>query len=409
MFPRLCSICVLLGAVSLAPSGAALADDHDRDGGAVKLLTTVPVPGLTVFDISWIDPDTQLYYLADRSNKTVDVIDAKRNVLVKQISGNFKGFTGNNDTSGPDGVVVSGHFLFVTDAPSRVVTIDLRTDLIVSEVSTGGADGLRADELAYDPEDGLILAVNNADDPPFATLIKVDRNTGALTVKQRITFADATGGAEQPIWNPGTGRFYISIPQVGPNAQDGAVKKINPHSGAVEATFPVKFCQPAGLTLGPNQDLLLGCSVIFDTAGVPCSAATATTALNCHGNSANATQVIMDARNGAIDRAVVGVGGSDEVWFNSGDGRYYTASRANPTGPVLGIIDAKRQVLDQIVPTFNTPLTAPAPRGTAHSVAVNPHNNHAFVPLPGGNAFPNCLTGCVAVFGTPDGKEHGDR
>jgi hypothetical protein len=25
-----------------------------------------------------------------------------------------------------------------------------------------------------------------------------------------------------------------------------------------------------------------------------------------------------------------------------------------------------------------------------------------FVPLGANNAFPNCLTGCIAVFGTPD-------
>src|SRR5207247_351650 len=134
---------LLLALVGALGTGVALADEHDRS--AVKLLATVPVPGLVAFDISWIDPQTQLYYLADRSNKTVDVIDAKRNVLVKQIQGNFKGFTGNNDTSGPNGVVTSGHWLFVTDAPSRVVTIDLRTDQIVSEVNTGGATGLRAD------------------------------------------------------------------------------------------------------------------------------------------------------------------------------------------------------------------------------------------------------------------------
>ena len=402
----------LFGVLSLAPSGAALGDEPERNGGAVKFLTTVPVPGLTVFDISWIDPHTQLYYLADRSNKTIDVIDAKRNVLVKQISGNFKGFTGNNDTSGPDGVVTSGHWLFVTDAPSRVVSIDLRTDLIVSEVNTGGdvdpntGLGFRTDELAFDPEGGVILAANNADDPPFATLINVDTNTGKLTLGKRITFKNfgpgadtATNGAEQPVWDRGTGRFYISIPEVNGVKANGAVAVIDPKTATVEATFLVKFCQPAGLTLGPNQDLLIGCSVVFDTAGVPCSAATATTALNCHGNSANAKQVIMDAKNGTIDRDVFGVGGSDEVWFNRGDGRYYTASRADPHGPVLGVIDAERQVLEQIVPTFNTPLTAPAPRGTAHSVAVNPHNNHVFVPLPGGNAFPNCLTGCVAVFG----------
>jgi hypothetical protein len=29
------------------------------------------------FDISWVDADTQLYYLADRSNAAVNVVDAK--------------------------------------------------------------------------------------------------------------------------------------------------------------------------------------------------------------------------------------------------------------------------------------------------------------------------------------------
>jgi hypothetical protein len=113
----------------------------------------------------------------------------------------------------------------------------------------------------------------------------------------------------------------------------------------------------------------------------------------------------------------MGVGGSDEVWFNPGDGRYYTASRENPgavpiagntpASPVLGVIDADSQTLLQVVPTFDTPGTSPPPRGSAHSVAVNPHNNHVFVPLPKNNVFgPGCLNGCIAVFGTPNG---GDR
>jgi len=418
----------LFGAVTLAPSGAALADDPERDGGAVKLLTTVPIPanpgrncpsaanhlfdGMCTFDISWIDQHTQLYYLADRSNAAVDVVNAKTSMFVKQIKGGFKGFTGNNDTSGPNGVVTSGPWLFVTDAPSRVVTIDLRTDLVVSSVNTsGGVDpatglGLRADELAFDPEDGLILAVNNADDPPFATLIKVDPSNGHLTLGTKIVFnatngVDATNGAEQPAWDRGTGRFYISIPQVGPNKKDGGVARINPHTGAIETVFPVSFCQPAGLTVGPRGDLLIGCSTAFDSAGAACTTTSADLTTCSAGHYATPKQVIIDARNGSLDRDVFGVGGSDEVWFNSGDDRYYTASRSNPEGPVLGVIDAKSQNLLQVVPTV------PMQYGNAHSVAANRHNNHVLVPLPANNVVPNCLTGCIGVYGTPK-EEHDD-
>ncbi len=388
---------------SLFGASAVWADDEVP----VKLLTTIPYPpdvkALHAFDISWVDADTQLYYLGDRSNASVDVFDVKNNKFVKLIKAGFTGVVfnaagaANNDKSGPNGVVVSGRWLFVTDAPSRVVAIDLTTDTEVSEVNTGGAPGLRADEMAYDSRDGLILAVNNADDPPFASLIKADN--GHLSIVKRITFdaahgVDASNGAEQPVWDRGTDSFYISIPQVGPNLEDGAVARINPHSGEVDALFPVKFCQPGGLTLGPKQDLLIGCSVVFDTAGNGWKAADP--------NSAAPTQVILDARNGSIDRFVAGVGGSDEVWFNHGDERYYTASRNNPTGPVLGVIDAKKQSLVQIVPTVNSAGKANVfPAGTAHSVAVNSQNNHALVPLPANNVVPNCLHGCIGVYGTP--------
>ena len=169
-------------------------------------------------------------------------------MYLKQINkGAFKGFTGSNNTSGPNGVVVSGHWLFVTDAPSTVWSFDLRTDAVVDVIQTDPVSLNRADELAYDPEDGIILAVNNADTPPFATLIKVNKATGRfIPPTTRITFSDATNGAEQPAWDPQTHRFYLSIPEVNCPAADsrcggafpnGAVKRINPLTATVEQTF----------------------------------------------------------------------------------------------------------------------------------------------------------------------------
>jgi len=314
----------------------------------------------------------------------------------------------------------------VTDAPSRVVTIDLRTKQIVGEVNTGGAAGLRADELAYDARDGLILAVNNADDPPFATLIKVDSSTGALTVQKKIVFADlahdpqgsfpagqvATNGAEQPVWEPRSGRFFISIPELnGPGGgagPTGAVARINPSDGAVEQLHLVSHCQPAGLTVGPNEELLVGCSVAFDTNGVVWSLANPLTKPTA--KTAAPISIIMKAATGEVRTQVAGISGNDEVWFNHGDGHYYLAARNQPGGPVLGVVDARSGVLRQVIPTVNqAAVPSPSPQGgTAHSVAVDPRNNHAFVPLPANNVFPDCLNGCVAVFGTVNRERERD-
>jgi len=108
----LCTTVSILAAAVLATDALSM----EREGGAVGLLTTVPIPGtkanttggnMYVFDISFVDQTTQTYYLADRSNAVVDVVDARTNALISQISAKpaFKGFTGNNGTSGPNGVV----------------------------------------------------------------------------------------------------------------------------------------------------------------------------------------------------------------------------------------------------------------------------------------------------------------
>jgi sugar lactone lactonase YvrE len=218
---------------------------------------------------------------AVRSNKAVDVVDAE--TFVTQLTGGFAGFTpcavqpaGANDCAGPNGVTTSANCLFVTDAPSRVVSFDKATLTFVNDVQTDPTDPTRADELAVDPRDSLILAINNASKPPFGTLIQFDVTTCTLTqpdpATNRIIFdaahgVDATNGAEQPVWDPGTQKFYLSIPEIsgdGGTNLHGAVLRIAP-TGEVEAQYGVDFCGPAGLAVGPNEQLLVGCNTVFDT------------------------------------------------------------------------------------------------------------------------------------------------
>ena len=79
-----------------------------------------------------------------------------------------------------------------------------------------------------------------------------------------------------------------------------------------------------GITVGPNTNLMLGCTP---------------------GNNPfdSTTQVINAARQGVIAPTsaasnfadVSNITGCDEVWFNSGDGRYYLgASKSYTTTPV---------------------------------------------------------------------------
>jgi hypothetical protein len=107
---------------------------------------------------------------------------------------------------------------------------------------------------------------------------------------------------------------------------------------------------------------------------------------------------------------VFGVGGGDEVWFNSGDGNYYVTAGNNPIGPTFGVVDSSTNTLTQLVPTVPpVPAVTTGPNkhgaGTAHSIAASAANNHVYVPLPANSNYtappagtPACVQGCVAVF-----------
>jgi len=457
------AVLLLLGTPAWAQS-----EETNEPAAAVRLLTTVPIKGTAAspntkmfsFDISFVDPATGLYYLADRSNAALDVIDTTgkftgtADTLFGQIGGsafNFAGDTGSTSTSGPNGVVAASPCIFVTDtgvSGGRVVSINSNVSFVqkVSDVSTGGTT--RADELAYDPADGLLLVINNAEKPPYGTLITVNKLTCALTLGTKITFntangVNATNGAEQPAWDPNTKKFYLSIPEIGGPGDGtgtaGGVIRIST-TGVIEKTYPINFCQPAGLTVGPNGDLLVGCNSVFDTLGNKCTAvvpspsATGTPAgapATCTG-IAYPQEVICNPTVGrdCTGNALVsvqGVGGGDEVWFNKGDGNYYVTAGNDPVGPVFGVIASvlgtSTNILTQLVPTLPpvpavTTGTSKHGAGTVHSItacsttsAVPCTTNKVYVALPANTAYSlpgvnqggsvNCAQGCVAVFGVP--------
>jgi hypothetical protein len=423
-------------AAALAPAlllaGGAWAGSPSEP--AVKLLFTIPVPvastnttgGLYAYDISYVDQQTQTYFLGDRSNAAVDQINAASGTFIKQITAsppfagvvlNSTGTAADNSLSGPNGVTTGGNCLFAGDGDSRVVSFKLPEGKQVTSFSTKGT--MRADEMAYDPKDKILAAANNADTPPFLTLMNVSPGC-VLTLKAKITYTFATNGAEQSVYDPATGLLYQSIPQVRDKSAPGSgphglLIAIDPTTAKIVHKFPVYLCQPAGLALNPTTgNFLMGCSVVFDTEGGVWSGTDPFTA--------TPYQVVIDPVGGVIQAYVPGAGASDEVTYNALDNHWYTGSSSSPYAPsvvvsggtpveqgaaILGVIDGSSYGLDQVVPTFNVPTVIVSGKlvhvaGAGHSLAANDTNGWVFVPAPANNALPGCLQGCIQVFGRSD-------
>src|SRR5207344_1101067 len=100
-------------------------------------------------------PDRNEYYLADRSNSGIDVIDTKSLKWKRTIGGfvgvvlNGAGTAVNNNVSGPDGVTSHGRWLYAGDGNSTLKVIDLDAPpaaAIKASIATGGST--RVDEMA---------------------------------------------------------------------------------------------------------------------------------------------------------------------------------------------------------------------------------------------------------------------
>jgi hypothetical protein len=350
-------------------------------------IAVIPVPSIASnttsafsFDISFFDANTQLDYVADRPNASIDVFSAATNTFIGRIDGTgsnaFVGTVASPDT-GPNGVLVVNqpgqHVVYGADGNSTVKAFNVATGLPVagSPIATGLSAQGRADEMAFDPANNLLLVANDHGTPsPFVSLI--DTTTNAV-VKQ-ITFdgtlgtPNATNGIEQPVWNANTGRFYISVPRIGASPDPGGIAVIDPVAGTVTkvydlATFGITACGPTGLALGVANQLMIGCSsnqsILFDPTA--------------------------NGGNGAVIKTFTQATGVDELTFDPTLDLFFLASSANGISVIDGLTDT---FLQQLSTGF----------AGSHSVSVDPVSNEVFVPVRNNALIPGCATGCVEVF-----------
>ena len=413
-----CLATALLGATALTPAQAAPCQGPGAPTTTqTRCLTAVAIQGnpIRTFDISWADPQRAEYYLGDRSNAGIDIINT-RTLTFKRTVGGFTGVAllpsgaVDNNHSGPDGVVNHGRWLYAGNGDStlKVIDLDSANPMIVQSLNTGGTT--RVDEMALTTDGNLLLAANNAEDPPFATLFAAngDRAQTNVTAIIKISVDPAIIPAgqglslEQPAWDPTTQRFYNSIPIIAnnppgcvlPNCSGGllAIDPKHPQSvyGAFDPTthtgvIALPACSPNGSTVGVDDELMLGCTP--------------------QNNPADTQTTIISART-TNSVSVNGITGSDEVFFNAGDRRYYMGASQNKTNgtisPVLGVVDAETKFFIESIPQSSN----------SHSVAADALRNLIFVPQvapaavvgAGGDVTTNgqgiCGTtnGCVAVY-----------
>jgi len=222
----------LAGVVAMAATaGPAVADQ-------LTLQTFIPVPtgaanfqpggAFSSFDISFADPVTGNIFIADRSNASVDIFSGSSLTFL----GRADGFTGQspagNNFSGADGVltVTSGGVttLYAGDGSSTLRVYNATNPaapIFQQSITTGGTT--RVDEMAYSPLTQQVLAANNAQTPAYGNLFSTTNGHAPATLTVSPITVPANqggipgGGMEQPAWNPKTGTFFVSIPQLAGN------------------------------------------------------------------------------------------------------------------------------------------------------------------------------------------------
>ena len=323
--------------VAFAQQGAPVA--------GYKLLTTIKIPtGLSANDISWVDTATARYYLADHGAApsvppAVDVVDTQSGQFLTSI-------VLSSSTNGIVGVPRS-HEIWVGLNDSTLTVINTDSNAITHVISTGGT--ARADELAYDPVDRLILIANDRDTPPFVTFI----STQTYSVVKKLAFdgsqaPQSTGGIEQSVWDDQAGKFYLAIPATKTNP-NGEIDEIDPTTMTVTRSMPTVCMGPSGLVLIPNQRLMTACGDVIDIG------------------------------TGKVVTTVSGVGG-DEIWYNPGDQRVYFGGGTNRIG--VSVVDANTYALLTTL-TVGQTVASPGVSQTTHSIAADADNNNVFVPVTG--------------------------
>lgn len=304
------------------------------------------------------------FYQGDRTNGVVHVVDTCSGTYLRTIRG-FAGCKDFNttkqacaeDSSGPNGNVLNpsrGH-MWVGDGSGRLQIVDMYSNTIINTIDTGLQS--RADELAFDRRNNMIVSTFPGADPPALLFFNAD----SFENIHKMEFADATDGLEQPTWNRFDGLLYITVPKSKDN-DEGELKVIDGSTFQILHTLKEDHCISHGLVIGRRNQAYIGCSE---------------DALTDFGDRGKNSYVI-DTQTGSKIFTVQGVSGIDQVNYDRRRQVYLVAAARNQPDPVLAIVSA---VDGRTLQTIQTT------RKLSHAVAVDEQTGSFMIPAKDGMAI----------------------
>jgi hypothetical protein len=294
---------------------------------------------------------------------------------------------GNGGSFNPPSCIIGQIYYDGVGGPGSPLTSNIPVDTLGGAVPCpdpsnphvfSGVSGSAADGVAGLPGMGITPSGTAYTIPCHHAAI-INYTTGAFCSQTNpgtgCAGAIAPAGLGGMTYNPNSDKWLLTNENAIPVTNIGTVDVIDLQLGTgngpvVINTFVMPNCMPTGIIQGPGNNFLVGCADHDGEAFPP-------------------NEYVIDGTSGAILATINQVGGVDETWYNPGDNKYYLAARDMPTGPVMGVIDAKT---NQWLANVNT-------NANSHSIAVDPNTNHAFVPMQaGGICTTQSSNGCVGII-----------
>jgi hypothetical protein len=273
----------------------------------LSLKKVISIPGggkITSFDIGLVDPTTNLYVLADRTNNAVDVVDTVSNTIVNFAgSGLFAGAApGGSSVSGPNGVmIVRSREIWASDGDGSIKFLTLYNHLqTVPAVQTASrqkalnplAPVTRADEMCYDPvhNAGFVAIPGDGAATTAPLIVRIDFRTHSITGQLNFDGVGgggngitvfSQGGLEQCQFNPRNNHIYVTVdadvaggvsPGGGGNVAVAEFDPVTLQFISVLDITPLACAGGTGLAIGPVVggtfgEIAVGCGGPDSTAG----------------------------------------------------------------------------------------------------------------------------------------------